>query len=329
MKLLPSFLVFLSVASVAEAWTSLGRVGTSIGRSSTGESERSHGRKKSPSNTQLGDLVDGNLQWYRSSSTSASTSAPPNVTQENINRKLCNAAERFMKSQGGYFSILAPNDDMNDSSSNNEYNNNDDGYDARNSILADDFVFRGPVIGPLNKWDYVDVLDYFKIYEAFPDINPNCFGFTVDAVDPMKVRFFVKATGTYQYPLGGFMGKVGTAVQKPDGREYVGSTEAWSITFNDLDRMQVRCITAGYVVDRFEEQGTLCTTNGKGLTFGILNTIGINFLPTQPGSIALKLVQWVTLKFDKKGDADALFPKAYSAPSEVPQWWRDERRGAD
>lgn len=332
MKLLPAFLVFLSVACVAEAWTTspsrvvtTSRTGSSSGR--TEESERSHGRTASSSNTQLGDLVDGNLQWYRETSTSAS--APPStVTQETINRKLCNAAERFMKFQGGYFSPMTSNDNTNDNINNtNDYSN---GYDDPSSILADDFVFRGPVIGPLNKWDYIDVLDYFGIYEAFPDINPNCFGFTVDVVDPLKVRLFVKATGTYQNPLGGFMGKVGTAVAKPDGREYVGSTEAWSITFNDLDRMQVRCITAGYVVDRFEEQGTLCTTNGKGLSFGILNTIGIDFLPTQPGSAALKFVQWTTGQFSKKGGAaDALFPKAYSAPSEVPQWWRDERRGAD
>ena len=102
--------------------------------------------------------------------------------------------------------------------------------ERRSSILAEDFVFRTPVLGPLNKHDYIDSLvDYFRIYEAFPDINPNCYGFTVDIIDPLKVRFFVKATGTYQRPLGGFLGKAAASLTSPDGRQYVGSTEALSL----------------------------------------------------------------------------------------------------
>ena len=34
--------------------------------------------------------------------------------------------------------------------------------------FADDFVFRGPVIGPLNKADYLSTMDTFKVYKAFP-----------------------------------------------------------------------------------------------------------------------------------------------------------------
>eukprot|EP00536_Pseudo-nitzschia_multiseries_P003674 jgi/Psemu1/186363/e_gw1.57.73.1 len=206
-----------------------------------------------------------------------------------------------------------------------DYNDYND-YNDPSSILADNFVFRGPVIGPLNKWDYIDVLEYFRVYEAFPDINPNCYGFSVDVIDPLKVRFFVKATGTYQYPLGGFLGKLG---KKPDGREYVGSTEAWSITFNDLDRMQVKYVSAGYVVDRFEDRNRLATTGGKGLVMGVLNTIGVDFLPTQPESTSLKMMQWAAGHFSKKGGSDALFPKPFSASRDLPQWWRDERRGAN
>jgi len=36
------------------------------------------------------------------------------------------------------------------------------------SLFADDFIFRGPVIGPLCKKDYEEVLQYFSIYKAFP-----------------------------------------------------------------------------------------------------------------------------------------------------------------
>ena len=57
------------------------------------------------------------------------------------------------------------------------------------SMLSDDFVFMGPVVGPLNKADYLGTLGVFKIYEAFPDITVSASGFTQDPTDP--VCFFL------------------------------------------------------------------------------------------------------------------------------------------
>ena len=223
-----------------------------------------------------------------------------------------------------------PRNDYINGYNNNEFNSGYNNFSHKNdpsSILAEDFVFRSPVIGPLTKWDYIDSLDYFRVYEAFPDINPNCYGFAVDPIEPLKVRFFVKATGTYQNPLGGFLGSATSKLTPPDGRKYMGSTEAWSITFNDLDRMQVKAISAGYVVDRFEEDGRFCTTGGKGLVYGILNTIGLS-LPASPGSTSLELTQWLTGQFTKNDGPDILFPKTSSDRRTLPQWWTDKRVGA-
>lgn len=314
MKFFLSSLVALSIASLAQSWVLPGRVITDVGNS------RSTTRKKT--SIPLRDIIDGNPQWYAGGSTyqTSAMSMPKTVSQSDIDRQLKNAAELFMKSQSGYFSPMTPNDNnvnmnvMNDMNGindgyynngynngyNNEYNNGyDNGYDTSN-ILSDDFVFNGPVIGPLNKWDYIQSSEYFRLYEAFPDINPNCFGFTVDILDPLKVRFFVKATGSFQSPIGGFVGKTTARFVPPDGRPLIGSTEAWSITFNDLDRMQVRSISAGYVVDRFEEE---VTTGGKGLMYGVLHTIGLKFLPT-------------------------LFTNTKSDPKSIPQWWSDKQLSA-
>lgn len=356
MKVFLSSLVAFSAASLAESWVSPARV-TGVRNSS-----RSTSTTESKTSIPLRDVIDGNLQWYAGST--PSTSAPSTaVSKSAVERKLRNAAERFIKFQSGYFSPMMPNDNnvemngMNNSNNmnrdnnmnynnngnngyNNEYNGNgyqngynNNGYDAydTSSILAEDFVFRTPVIGPLTKWDYVESLDYFRVYEALPDINPNCYGFTVDIVEPLKVRCFVKATGTYQKPLGGFLGSTAAKLTPPDGRQYMGSTEAWSITFNDLDRMQVKAVSAGYVVDRFEEDGLLCTTDGKGLVSGILNTIGLGVIPSSPGSKSLELTQWLTKQFSKtskKGGSNALFPKMSSDPKTIPQWWSDKRLGA-
>jgi len=343
MKFFLSSLVALSIASLAQSWVSPGRVITDVGNS------RSTTRKKT--SIPLRDIIDGNPQWYAGGSTyqTSAMSMPKTVSQSDIDRQLKNAAELFMKSQSGYFSPMTPNDNnvnmnvMNDMNGindgyynngynngyNNEYNNGyDNGYNNpydTSSILSDDFVFNGPVIGPLNKWDYIQSSEYFRLYEAFPDINPNCFGFTVDILDPLKVRFFVKATGSFQSPIGGFVGKTTARFVPPDGRPLIGSTEAWSITFNDLDRMQVRSISAGYVVDRFEEE---VTTGGKGLMYGVLHTIGLDFLPSRPGSKTLQLTHWLTGQFTKNGGSDTLFPKAKSDPKSIPQWWSDKQRSA-
>ena len=350
MKLFLFSVLTFSVVFQAESWVSLGRV-TDVGnRRSTTATERK------PSSIPLNDVIDGNLQWY-AGSTPATSATSNTVSKSAIERKLRNAAERFMKFQSGYFSPMMPNDNnvelnrmnnnMNDgyysngynndyrndnnyvNGYNNEYNNgNDFGIDPydSSSILAEDFVFRSPTVGPLSKWDYIESLDYFRVYEAFPDINPNCYGFTVDIVEPLKVRFFVKATGTYQAKLGGFLGSSVAMLTPPDGRPYMGSTEAWSITFNDMDRMQVKSITAGYVVDRFEEEGLLCTTGGKGLVYGILNSIGVS-VPDSAGSTTLELGQWLTGQFSK-GGSDSLFPKTVSNKKALPMWWTDKRKGA-
>ena len=53
-------------------------------------------------------------------------------------------------------------------------------YSAQDeSLFAEDYVFRGPSIGPLNKRDYTSVMQYFMMYEAFEDFSPNAFGYTV------------------------------------------------------------------------------------------------------------------------------------------------------
>jgi hypothetical protein len=183
------------------------------------------------------------------------------------------------------------------------------------SLFSEEFIFRGPVIGPLNKADYMDVLDYFKIYEAFPDVDPNCFGYTVDPDDPYRVWFFLRAEGTYQNPLGGPLG----SIIKPNNQVYRGSLETWSLAFDE--DLKCRLMTAGYVSDRYDAKAT---TNGVGLSFGILETLGIS-VPSGPGNLLLRLIQatngpLVQLK---------LTPKAVSDPSEIPDWWTSEKRGAD
>ncbi|CAB9496321.1 expressed unknown protein [Seminavis robusta] len=149
-------------------------------------------------------------------SLSCSTEAllPPIETTP-ASHPLIQAAHKFAYSQSGFYSP----------------------YDE--SVLAEDFVFRGPYIGPLNKKDYLSTMDTFGIYKALPDISPNCFGYTLDPDNPKRVWF-------------------------------MGCPETFSVTFDDDQK--IKYLSVGYVADRFEGN-----TNGKGAAVGIFHVIGFPF----------------------------------------------------
>jgi len=65
------------------------------------------------------------------------------------------------------------------------------------SVLSEEFVFRGPHIGPLNKSDYVAAMDTFGVHKALPNVNPDAFGFSLDHVDANRVWFMVQNKGTF------------------------------------------------------------------------------------------------------------------------------------
>ena len=176
--------------------------------------------------------------------------------------------------------------------------------------FADDFVFRGPVIGPLNKADYLSTMDTFKIYRAFPDISPNAFGFVVDPTDEHRVWFICRNTGTNTGPFG-----LGYGLEAPpSGNSVDGVPETFSITFDDENR--VKLLTVGYVADRF--QGN---TGGVGAAFGLLRVAGIPL----PGGLLYRAA--VALSNRLPG----VTAKSCSKREELPQWWLDlsEARGPD
>mmetsp|Transcript_42604 Transcript_42604/g.48411 ORF Transcript_42604/g.48411 Transcript_42604/m.48411 type:complete len:207 (-) Transcript_42604:179-799(-) len=113
--------------------------------------------------------------------------------------------------------------------------------------LADDFIFRGPVIGPLNKKDFVATLSSVGgpggITDAFPDLEVNQFGFSIDPTEPNRVWYFERPRGTFtetfNHPIVGEI--------EPTGAAYVGPPEARSVVFDD--NKKVRYQSVGYVVD--------------------------------------------------------------------------------
>ncbi|CAB9511578.1 expressed unknown protein [Seminavis robusta] len=184
--------------------------------------------------------------------------------------------------------------------------------------LADDFIFRGPVIGPLNKKDFAATFESVAKSEndigtAFPDMEPNAFGFTADdPVEPNRVWYFVRPRGTFTGPFDHpVVGRI-----EPTGAKYIAPPEARSVIFNDEGRVQYQSV--GYVTDRF----TGDTTGGQGAVFGLYAVMGQELDDTvgSPVTVLLqKIAEWLP---------EGMVPKSYSKKEELPSWWKDERMGA-
>jgi hypothetical protein len=131
------------------------------------------------------------------------------------------------------------------------------------SLLASEFQFSGPVVGPLVKEEFVGALKNFNLKSFLPDLKTTSYCFEVDSFDPERVWVISKGSGTMTAPLV-FGGK---EVLPATGKAYVGAPEAVSVSFNE----QGLCYraTAGYILDK--EQGN---TKGLGGIYGILEAIG-------------------------------------------------------
>merc|ERR1711997_557915 len=85
-------------------------------------------------------------------------------------------------------------------------------------LLAEDFQFIFPVVGPLTKTEFCTIFSSFKVKDAFPDSCNNFFGFTVDPMEPNRVWYFSRAKMTHSGTL-----KFGSQEFPPTGKEVVCS----------------------------------------------------------------------------------------------------------
>lgn len=130
---------------------------------------------------------------------------------------------------------------------------------ADTSWLADDFQFVGPFVGPLNRQQYVDALGgNLNPSSGFPDLVGRQFGFAADPLEPGRVWWVTRPTGTFTRPFFG---------AEPDGRRVETPPQAMGVIFNTQGR--VVKINVGAVMDR-----TSGNTGGLGGLFGFLHFVG-------------------------------------------------------
>jgi hypothetical protein len=139
-------------------------------------------------------------------------------------------------------------------------------------MLADDFEFAGPVVGPINKEQYLKAVDAAldNIYAAFPELKAQYYDFRVDPFEPNRVWYTSRGYGTM---TGSFAG----GMIKPNGNAIQQPPQTGSMSFNE--RGQVVEATNGYVMDR-----RVGNTGGLGAVYAILRFLGLSlpFPESQP-----------------------------------------------
>ena len=107
------------------------------------------------------------------------------------------------------------------------------------SVLADDFEFCAPVVGPLKKEEYLSALKSFDLMTAFPDLENSFYNVHVDPFEFNRVWWSTRATATHTGPLFN---------KPPTYKRLQLPPQTNSFTFNEEGL--VTQITVGYVLDR-------------------------------------------------------------------------------
>jgi len=171
---------------------------------------------------------------------------------------------------------------------------------AKASLMADDFVWFGPIVGPLNKQDFLRTVDMFKVYEGFPDLKMHLAEFTRDPVEENRYWSILRLEGTHTEPQAS-----GTGFSyKPTNNKLDVGPQCISVTFDADGR--VSRYTGGYVVDRTQGK-----TGMLGAMFAVTKTVG-GFVPSLRVAKILNAI----------GARLKNFPKARSHRDDLPAKWR-------
>lgn len=176
---------------------------------------------------------------------------------------------------------------------------------VKRSLMAEDFVFMGPVVGPLNAQDYLGTLGVFRIYDAFPDVSVRMAPFVQDPQEANRFWSIIRVTGTHTAALN-----LGSAQIPATGKTMTVGPQAVSVTFNDADKV-VR-MTGGYIAD-VRDGGT----GDAGAMFAVMRAVGV---PTpRAGGKVVKFLNWV-------GSFKKDYPKGRSHADDLPAAWSSKGR---
>lgn len=177
----------------------------------------------------------------------------------------------------------------------------------------EDYVLRGPVIGPIGRDDVSNAQSGLGLREAFPDIRQDSFGFTIDPENPYRCFYFARWRATHTQDLDAY----GT-IYPATGIEVETPVTVFSVVWTPQGRIIYEQV--GAVVDRFEGN-----TEGKAAVFGLLHVAGLK-LPAVPGIIFATIQR---LGHALAGKVAGVGGRSWSREGDIPSWWVSKSRGAD
>lgn len=124
-------------------------------------------------------------------------------------------------------------------------------FDKAKSLLADDFLFSGPVPEPVNGQAWLGLSSTLKA--AFPDLN---YQFKVDSADGNTVKVSAQLKGTHTGNLD--LTALGMGVIPPTNKSFTNAHEHGTVTVKGEK-------IASWAVDRTEGGGVM----------GILSQLGV------------------------------------------------------
>jgi len=150
------------------------------------------------------------------------------------------------------------------------------------SLLADDFQFLFPVVGPLTKEQFVKAFMDFEVRDAFPTSRANFYDFSVDPLEPNRVwctsRGLYEHLGTLKFGPGGY---------PATGKKICLPPQRFSMSFDEEGKCYK--LTGGYCVDR-----AVGDTKGLGGMFGIITALG-GSIPLPEGRPWKRSLMWEAL----------------------------------
>jgi len=188
---------------------------------------------------------------------------------------------------------------------------NEKSYEAVAEYYDKDYVFRGPVIGPITGAEVARTQQGFKITDAYPDLATRPFGFTIDPDNPFRCYFFERWEGTNTGDL-----QIGKTTVPATNKEVQLPTHVMSLNWTPEGKVIYACLSSP--LDRFEGSPGV---KGNGAILGLLKVAGIG-AAAYPGDLLFRLQQRIVHTIDG-------FGRNWSVEDEIPDWWISKSRGAD
>ena len=183
-------------------------------------------------------------------------------------------------------------------------------YDEVDAFLSEDYVFRGPIIGPITSEDVKKTQQGFKVQDAYPNLERRPFGFAIDPDNPYRCYFFERWEGTNARGV-----KIGPMELPATNADVKLPTHVFSVHWTPEGKIKYACLSSP--LDRFEG-----TTRGAGAVFGLLVGAGLDPGNASPGDWKLRFQQRLVHLIGG-------FGRNWSLEEDIPSWWKSKARGAD